>query len=304
MDFRTELAGITCPIVTPFEPDPADIDSSDPIPIDEAALESLVDSLIQGGIDALFPCGTAGEFASLSAEERRRVTELTVSRADGAVPVVAGAAATSVSETLGHVHAAVDVGADAAVVVPPYFHTANDPAGNRRFFEAVADESPLPLLLYNIPQCSGDPIDLDTLEAVATHENVLGLKDSGGDFEYFLSAIRRTPADFLTLQGFDSLLVPSLRMGADGGVNGLSNVAPAVYAELFETADERRGRRLQDAIAPLFETTATYGFAPAAKAALAYRGTIPSDAVRPPLVPVPGTGRETIGSRLDALLEA
>lgn len=295
MTLQQALEGITCPLVTPFD---------DAGAVDEDALESLVDALLEGGIDGLFPCGTTGEFASLTFEERRRVVELTVDRVDGDVPVLAGAAATSVAETLESVETAADLGADAAVVVPPYFHTASDPAGNQDFFERVADESPLPLLLYNIPSCTGRPIALETLEAVADHEAIIGLKDSSGDFEYFLDAMRRTPDSFYCLQGFDTLLVPSLRMGADGGINALSNVAPAAYAEAFESAATERGNDLQAAISGLFEPCRTHGFAPATKTALVHRGVIPTAAVRPPLVPVPETDEATIADHTDALLEA
>ena len=296
MSLTESLRGITCPIVTPFDAETG--------AVDEGALESLLEHLLAGGIDGLFPCGTTGEFASLSPEERRRVTKLTVEHADGEVPVVAGAAGTSVAETLSAIEDAAEVGADAAVVVAPYFHTANDPAGNQRFFEAVADASSLPLVLYNIPVCTGRAIAPETLAAVAEHETIVGLKDSSGDLEYTLAARRRTPDDFLLLQGYDSLLVPLLRMGGDGGVNALSNVLPALYGEVFDRADAERGRRLQAvAIAPLFEACTEYGFAPVTKTALAHRGVIPTDAVRPPLVAVPETGQAAIAEAVDAALQ-
>ena len=294
MDLQQELAGITCPVATPFDEREA---------VDEDALANLVDTLVSSGIDALFPNGTTGEFASLSPDERRRVLEIAVDAAAD-VPIVAGAGATSVAETLEYVDEAAELGADAAVIVPPYFHTANDPAGTQRFFEAVADEASLPLLLYNIPACTGGEIATETVAAVAEHENIIGLKDSSGDLEYFLAAMRATPDDFLLLQGYDALLVPSLRMGADGGVNALSNAVPEAFTELYETAEAERGATLQAAIADLFEACGAYGFAPAAKAALAYRGVIPSDTVRPPLVTVPEDGRTAIETNVDAVREA
>lgn len=294
MDLQQSLAGITVPLVTPFD------ESGD---VDDDALEAVLDHLLAGGIDAVFPCGTTGEFASLSPAERRLVLERTVETVDGEVPVVAGAGATSVAETVDYVDEAADCGADAAVIVPPYFHTANAPAGNRRFFEAVADEASLPLLLYNIPACTGQEIAVEAVTAVADHENVIGLKDSSGDLEYFLTALRRTPAEFLLLQGYDSLLLPALRMGADGGVNALANAVPEAYAELSETAESERGQELQAAIADLFEACGAYGFAPAAKAALASRDVISSDAVRPPLVTVPDDGKRAIDENLAGVLE-
>jgi len=295
MNLREELAGITCPIVTPFD------DSSE---INETALTDLLNHLLENGIDGVFPCGTTGEFASLTPEERRRVHELTVEHVDGEVPVLAGAAATTVEEAVEYAEHAAKIGADAAVVTEPYFHGPNAPAGNQRFFEAVADRSPLPVLLYNIPPCTGGSIALETITALADHENVIGIKDSSGNLEYLLSSIRETPEEFVVLQGYDNLLVPALRMGADGGLNALSNVVPAQYTDLYESYDEDRGAAIQDTIAPLFGACASYGFGPATKTALEYRGVIPSDAVRPPLVAVPDDGGEAIGEAVDRLLES
>ncbi|SEW04028.1 dihydrodipicolinate synthase family protein [Natrinema salifodinae] len=291
-DIRDALRGITCPTVTPFD------DGS----IDQAALNDLLDHLQAGGIDAVFPCGTTGEFPSLAAEEHRRVVEATVDRAD--VPVVAGAAATSVEETVAAVDRAADAGADAAAIVAPYFTAANAPAGNRRFFESVLDQASLPVLLYNIPQCTGQRIEPETVAAVAEHERAIGIKDSSGDLAYFLSVLGKTPDEFLCLQGYDALLVPALRMGADGGINALSNVVPEVLREAFERADDERGRKLQaEAISPLFEACTTHGFAPATKTALTHRGVIPSDEVRPPLIAVDDDGSETIGDAVEATLD-
>ena len=295
MELHHALSGITCPVVTPLD---------DAGAIDDDAFVDVLEHLLENGIDGVFPCGTTGEFASLTREERRHVHDLAVNHAGGEVPVLAGAAATSVAEAVAYTEDAADVGADAAVVTPPYFHTANDPAGNQQFLEAVADRSPLPVLLYNIPVCTGGRLEPETLAAVATHDTIVGLKDSSGDLEYFLSVMRQTPDDFCMLQGYDALLVPALRMGADGGLNALSNVAPEAYNELYETFDDPRGEAVQDAIAPLFDACASYGFAPATKTALEHRGLLPTDAVRPPLVSVPDDGRAAIGTAVDGLLES
>ncbi|WP_247000313.1 dihydrodipicolinate synthase family protein [Halosolutus gelatinilyticus] len=291
MDIRNVLRGITSPLVTPF----------DGGSVDEAALVDLLDHVQAGGVDAVFPCGTTGEFPSLAPAERLAVIERTVEHAD--VPVVAGAAATSVSETVDAIETAAAVGADAAAIVAPYFTNANDPAGNRRFFEAVLESVSLPILLYNIPQCVGRRIEPETVAAIAEHDRALGLKDSSGDLAYFLSVMERTPDDFLCLQGYDAILVPSLRMGADGGINALSNVVPEVFREVVDDPRADRSRDLQaDVIAPLFETCTTYDFAPATKTALVGRNVIPSDEVRPPLVSVDDPG--AIESAIDNALAA
>lgn len=289
MDVHTALQGITPPLVTPFE------NGS----IDESALGALIEHVEDGGVDALFPCGTTGEFPALTPAERLDVIERTVEHAD--VPVVAGAAATSVDETIDAVENAASIGADAAAIVAPYFTTANDPMGNRQFFEAVLDAVSIPTLLYNIPQCTGQRIEPETVEAVAAHERAIGIKDSSGDLAYFLSVMERTPEDFRCLQGYDAILVPSLRMGADGGINALSNVIPATFREVVDDPGSDRARELQaEAIAPLFETCTTHDFAPATKTALVERGVLSSDDVRPPLIPVEDTA--SIGRALDRAL--
>lgn len=290
----SSFSGVLCPMVTPF-------DDGD---VDEAALSDLAEFILDSGIDGLFPCGTTGEFASLAPAERRYVVE-TVSEAAGDAPVIAGAGGTSVPETLARIDEAADAGADAAAIVGPYFHQPNRPEGARRFFEAVAEETTLPLYLYNIPMYVGSGIDAKTVGALAEYESVRGMKDTSSNFSYFLEVDRRTPEEFLMLQGYDTLLVPSLRMGAPGGVHALSNVIPEVFAELLDTADDERGATLQrEAVAPLFELCVEYGFAPATKAALVHRGVIPSDEVAPPLVPLGDDRREAIGEAVDRALSA
>ncbi|WP_331233787.1 dihydrodipicolinate synthase family protein [Natronorarus salvus] len=271
MTLTDALTGISCPIVTPFSGTEVDVDS----------LDALLDHLQSGGIDGLVPCGTTGEFASLTREERAHVIERTV--AGSSVPVIAGAASPSVEETNRLVADAAEVGADAALVTAPYFHTASGPDGNRRFLEPIAEESPLPLVLYNIPQCVGTRIEPETVAALAGHDSVVGLKDSSGDLEYLLTLVRETPEEFLVTQGYDSLLVPALRMGVDGGINALSNAVPETLAEAVADPSGDRGDELHEAIAGLFSAVAPHGFAPGTKAALGHRGIIESTAVRPPL---------------------
>ncbi|MFU8868581.1 dihydrodipicolinate synthase family protein [Natronococcus sp.] len=291
MDLHDALSGITCPTVTPF----------DDGEIDEAALVDLLAHLREGGIDGVFACGTSGEFPSLGPEERRRVIELTVDHADG--PVIACSGATSVHEAVTHVDNAADAGADAAALVPPYFTPANAPVGNERFFERVAAETTLPIVLYNIPQYTGQRIEPETVAALAERDEFVGIKDSSGDLTYFQSLVRETPEEFLCLMGYDSLLVPSIRLGGDGGINALSNVVPRTFREAVDAAETDRGQELQaEAIAPLFETCASHGFAQATKMGLVHRDVIPTDEVRPPLVATDDAATDEIRTVLEETL--
>lgn len=273
------FAGVSCPLVTPFADGAVDHD----------ALAAVVDHVAAGGLDGLVPCGTTGEFASLSTEEYRDVLETTVdAAADHDLPVMAGTAAASVDGARERMATAAEAGADAALVTLPYFHTANDPAGYGAFLEAVAADAPLPVYLYNIPACTGAEIPADVVADTAELDAVRGLKDSGGDFTYFAELRRRTPDDFALFQGFDSLLVPGLLAGSAGGINALSNVVPGAFAaavDAVRAGDLDRARAVQEErIASLFGHCLDHGFAPVAKLGLAARGVVPSDAVRPPLV--------------------
>ncbi|KAB1194102.1 dihydrodipicolinate synthase family protein [Haloferax sp. MBLA0076] len=275
------LRGVLCPLVTPFE------DGT----VDEASLTALVDWVIERDIDGVVPCGTTGEFASLSPDEFRTVVETTVEATDGRVPVVAGVAGTDSSTVTDRIEFAASVGADAVLLTQPYFHTAPTPEGNQQFFETIAASSPLPLVLYNIPACTGQAIAPETVAALADHDGIVGLKDSSGDFDYFLELLRVTDDDFSLLEGYDQHYVSGVHAGSDGGINALSNVVPEVFAsirdEAFAGETEAALGREQAALPDLFGYCMEYGFASVAKVGLEHRGVIASSEVRPPLTPVP-----------------
>ncbi|WP_435096994.1 dihydrodipicolinate synthase family protein [Halarchaeum sp. P4] len=288
---------VLTPLVTPFD-EAGDVDFD--------ALDAIIDSVLEAGLDGVVPCGTTGEFASMTRAENHAVLERVLARVDDDTTVVAGAGATSVADTVDSLEFAADVGADAGLIVVPYFHTANAPDGNARFLRRVADASPIPLYLYNIPACTGNEIPVDTVVELADHEDVVGLKDSSGDFGYFTDVLAAAPDDFEVYQGVDGQLVPAGLMGATGGINALSNAIPEVYAAVrnaLDAGDDERARELQqEGIKPLFAHCAEYGFAPATKAALRARGRLPTDTVRPPLVELDADARADVADAVDAAL--
>jgi 4-hydroxy-tetrahydrodipicolinate synthase len=268
------LEGISPPLATPM------VDGE----IDWNSFEQLLAHVGDGGVSGVFPCGTTGESASLTRTERRQLVERTIESVGADTPVIAGGSGTTVAETVDWIETLADIGVDAAVVTGPYFHNSNRKPGLERFFTSVADRSPLPLILYNIPSCVGESIPIETVASLATHEQISGLKDSSGDLAYGLRAKHQTPKDFLLFQGYDPLLLPSLRMGFDGGINALANVVPSVYTELYRTtATEDAAHQHHRMIEPLFEVCKRDGFAPATKALLVERDIIASSDVRPPL---------------------
>jgi 4-hydroxy-tetrahydrodipicolinate synthase len=281
--------GVLCPLITPFSNKT----------VDHTTLTSLIDHVRDGGIDGLVPCGTTGEFASLSHSEHENVIRTTVDNAND-LPVIAGAAGTSEFDVNKKIETASSAGADGVLITLPYFHGANKPEGQSNFFEAIADTASIPIYLYNIPACTGQQIDLDVLEQVAAHEQIVGLKDSSGDFNYFTEALRRTPEDFQLFEGYDSQLFAALTSGATGGVNALSNVIPDSFSALQESIEAGNiasARRIQSTqISPLFQECLEHGFAPVCKAGLAAQGVIDSSATRPPLVSLSGDAQERIKS--------
>jgi 4-hydroxy-tetrahydrodipicolinate synthase len=284
-------------MVTPFGGDES---------LDHDALAHLTEWTIGGGIDGLVPCGTTGEFASLTREERRAVVETTVETANGRVPVLAGTAATTVPDALEFVDDAAAAGADGALITPPYFHAANEPAGNRTFFERVAADSALPIYLYNIPSCTSGPLRPETVEALASNDAVHGIKDTSGDFSTVERFVARTPDDFRVMQGYEDHFVGAQAMGADGGVNALAGVFPGAFQSLREAIDDgdtERAREIQrDVLSPVFETALEHGFAPATKAALCERGVLDRATVRPPLVELDESDRAAVAEVTRAAL--
>ena len=289
---------VSPPIVTPFDAD-GDVDTD--------ALADHVDALVAAGLDGMVPCGTTGEFASLTDAERRTVIETVVDAADGRVPVIAGAADTSVAGVRERLETADALGADATLVTLPYYHTSTAPAGQRAFLDAVADDAPLPIYLYDIPSTVGEPIDPDVLAAVAERDSVVGLKDTSGDVSAVDAAVDRTPDEFTVFQGVDALLYPSASLGVDGGIHALSQAVPEVFVALGEAIrDGDDGRALtlhRRAVAPLFDRCADHGFAPATKVAAAHRGFIPDPTVRPPLTLPDEDARDAIRADVDAALD-
>ena len=292
-------AAVSPPIVTPF-------DGAGDVDVD--ALASHVDALVEAGIDGIVPCGTTGEFAGLTADERRTAIETVADAADGRVPVIAGAADTAVPAVRAHLSAAAAAGADAGLVTLPYYHASTAPAGQRAFIDAVADDAPIPLLLYDIPETVGEPIDLDVLADAARRESVIGMKDTTGDLTALEAKLRETPDSFAVFQGVDAQLYPSASLGVDGGIHALAQAIPEVFVALGEAirdGDDDRALALhRRAVGPLFERCADHGFAPATKVAAAHREFIPDPAVRPPLTLPDEDAREAIRTDVDAALDA
>jgi 4-hydroxy-tetrahydrodipicolinate synthase len=218
--------------------------------VDEPALRRYTETLVEGGVHGLFPCGSIGEFSSLSDDDRRTVVETTVEAA-GDVPVLAGCGDTSVSAVEEHVATAAEVGADVAVVVTPYYLSTTQ-EGLVRFYREIAEDAAVPIVLYNIPALTGQRLAVDTVVELSSLDGVVGMKDTSGDLTYLRDVIHATPDGFSVLQGATELAVASLDVGADGIVAGPANVFPGALAELYDAyrrGDRDRAVELLDGVA-------------------------------------------------------
>lgn len=203
---------------------------------DEASLRRLLHYQLDGGVVGFFIAGSTGEGPMLTDADWRTVVRITVEEVAGRVPILANVAGTGTRRSVQLAREAADLGADAAVATLPYYYV-HAGAEAERFFVALADESPLPLYVYNVPQRTGFSLPADMLVRLADHPNIHGVKDSAVDpilhFD-LIHLLRNT--DFTVLNGSEFFLGASVMMGGDGGLLGICNVCPALCVELYEAA--------------------------------------------------------------------
>jgi 4-hydroxy-tetrahydrodipicolinate synthase len=241
---RTPFTGVGTALITPFTRSGA---------LDEAGIRRLARRQVDAGIHFLVPCGTTGETPTLSDAERRRVVELVVDEAAGKVPVVAGAGGYDTKEV---VHAAREMqkaGATGLLSVTPYYNKPT-PEGLFLHFSAIADATPLPIILYNVPGRTGCNIDAATCAKLATIPNVVAVKEASGNIQQMVEICRAVPEEFLVLSGDDALTLPLMAVGGRGLISVASNEIPAEMVAMVEAAergDYAAARTVHNRILPL-----------------------------------------------------
>ena len=297
---RPELRGAFTALITPFTPDGE---------LDEATFRRLVRWQVLAGIDGLVPCGTTGEAPTLSQAERDRLIAATVEvvreRASGGrVRVVAGTGTNDTAATVWATRRAAELGADAALVVAPYY---NRPDGRmlEAHFRAVADEGDLPIVVYNVPSRTATNVDTDTFLRLAEHPRVVAVKEASGNLDQIARICRDRPRDVAVLAGDDAWTLPILAMGGNGVVSVASNEIPGELVALCSAADAgdwEQARRIHERWLPLFQGNFRGGPNPVpAKAGMALMGLIDSDTVRRPLLSMDGEHRAAMAATLRAL---
>ena len=268
--------------------------------VSEDTFRDLVEWQIGEGCNALVPCGTTGEVATLSAVEHRRVVELTVEVARGRVPVIAGCGSYSTAASIERMEAAKTVGADAALVVIPYYNKPSQ-AGIAAHFRALAEASDLPIIVYNVPSRTVADISVETLAEVSQLPTVVGIKDATGNLGRVSAQRLACGADFCQLSGNDDTALAFNAMGGVGCISVTSNVAPRLCADLQAATREGRWEdalELQDRLFPLHSALFSDASPGPAKYALSrVRPGFPTD-LRLPLTEPSEASRKAVDAAL------
>lgn len=274
---RLDLGGAITALVTPFRDDGS---------VDEAALRRLVEWQVASGIDGLSPCGTTGEGATLSPEEHERVVGVVVEAAGRRVPVVAGCGSNDTRRTIHLARAVSRAGADALLVVTPYYNKPNR-SGMIVHFRAVTEEVGLPVVVYNVPGRTGQNLGTELALRLAELPGIVGIKDASGNLEQVAELVAGRPEGFAVLSGDDALALPAMALGADGVISVVSNEAPAETSALAARAAEGNfaaARELHYRLLPLMKANFLETNPVPVKCALEWLGRS-SGRVRPPLGP-------------------
>jgi len=237
------LRGAMVALVTPFRDDA----------IDEPALRRLVEMHVEAGTSALVPCGTTGESATLSFEEHDRVIELTVEAAHGRIPVIAGTGSNNTREAIRLTKHAKDVGADAALLITPYYNRPTQ-RGIYLHFQAIAQAVDLPLILYNIAMRTAVNIEPDTFAQLAELRNIVGVKEASGNLEQMSRILQMTQGRLALLSGDDALTLPVLAIGGTGVISVTANLVPRdvrAMVDAFRAGRQEEALRWHQRLLPL-----------------------------------------------------
>ena len=260
------IGGAIVAIVTPFR------DGN----VDEEALRSLIEEQIAGGTDGIAPCGTTGESTTLSHEEHDRVIEIAVKAVNKRVPVIAGTGSNSTVEAIRLTKHAWKAGADAALIVCPYYNRPTQ-EGLYLHYRAIAEEVPIPIIIYNIQGRTGVNMATETLVRLAEIPNIVGVKEASGSLKQMSDVIRLCGPDFSVLSGDDIFTLGLLAIGGKGVISVISNVVPqdmAAMVDAFAACDLSKARSLHHKMSPLIDALFIETNPIPVKAALAMMGKI------------------------------
>ena len=278
--------GIATALITPFTASGE---------VDYDAYGRLIDWQIESGIDAIVSCGTSGEGPTLSDAEHKEVVRYAVERANGRVPVIAGTGSNDTAYAVELTKFASEVGADAMLVVTPYYNKATQ-EGLYRSFMTIADASTKPLILYNVPSRTGCNIQPATYLRLSEHENIRAIKEANGNISAIVETMSLVHGKLDLYSGNDDQIVPILSMGGLGCISVLSNLLPRETCEItrrYFTGDVAGAAELQMRYVPLIQALFCEVNPIPAKAAMAAMGYC-EDVLRLPLTPMESANRERL----------
>jgi 4-hydroxy-tetrahydrodipicolinate synthase len=281
--------GAMTALVTPFK------DGS----IDEDTLRMLIERQIKGGINGLVPCGTTGESATLTHDEHRRVIEITVETAGGRVPVIAGTGSNSTSESVMLTKFAKEAGADAALLITPYYNKPSQ-EGLFQHYKLVAESVDIPIILYNVPGRTAVNMLPKTTARLSKIESIIGIKEATGNLEQVSETIRLARDGFVLLSGDDASTLPILAVGGHGVISVTSNLVPGDVAKMYATFNEgelAEARDIHERLLPLSSIMFIDTNPVPVKTALSMMGLI-SEELRLPLVQIDKALKKTLGNCL------
>jgi 4-hydroxy-tetrahydrodipicolinate synthase len=287
------FAGTYTALVTPFRDDR----------LDESAFDALIETQVAGGVTGVVPVGTTGESPTLDHDEHLRVIDLAVQRAGGRVKVMAGTGSNSTKEAIEYTTAAEKLGADAALIVAPYYNKPTQ-EGLFRHFRAIAEETKLPIMLYSIPARCGVEIAVETCARLAQAcPNIVAIKEAGGKVERVVALKKVLPASFAILSGDDGLTISFMKEGAKGVVSVASNIVPREVSALTGAAlagDWGKAQQSHDRYAELFTNLFIESNPVPIKQALAWQGRMTAE-VRMPLCEMMPASQEKLRATLKTL---
>jgi 4-hydroxy-tetrahydrodipicolinate synthase len=263
--------------------------------VDEKALRGLIEFQIAGGTQAIIPCGTTGESATLSHAEHDEVVGITVDACKGRVKVLAGTGSNSTWEAVELTHNAEKAGADGALLITPYYNKPSQ-EGLYGHFSTLAKETGLPIILYNVPGRTSVNMLPPTVERLAKIDNIVGIKEASGSLQQVGDIIARCGKDFAVISGDDPLLWPILAIGGKGVISVTANVLPDKVSELCraaEAGDVARAQALHYELMTINEGLFIETNPVPAKTALALMGKIEGE-LRPPLAPLEAENLEKL----------
>ena len=267
--------------------------------IDVKTTRTLVEFLIDGGIDGLFPLGTSGEFALFDREERKTLVETVVDQTNGRVPVLAGVSDPSLENVLAFAKDAEDVGADAIVATSPYYYTTSED-GLFSYFETIARKSGLPLVVYNIPEWTHLFVPPSVVQRLAEKRLIVGMKYTENHLLNLLRFLKVAGDRIAIFAGSDAMTFTNLEFGGSGGVIGVANVAPKLASAVFDTfkgGNLEAARRAQSELLPIIEAISVGRFPAGLKEAMRIVG-MPVGGVKHPLQGLTGDEQKSVAGFL------